>query len=129
MRRQGRSAGNQGLAGLLPTNNVNDVWYTSDPAPAANEPAPTPTGPSDAPPPAGEPSDDAPASGGAVEFYASLKHGLEDTSRALSPARSDGSRRGPFASRSEAEAAMADINSKAMDAAASLDMTSNRSWI
>ena len=83
MPRQGRSAGNQGLAGLLPTSNVNDVWHNSGPAPAAAvEPAPAPTqcptGPPDADR-AGEPSDDAPASGGAVEFYASLKHGLEES--------------------------------------------------
>ena len=81
--RQGRSSGNQGLAGLLPTSNVNDVWHNSDPARAAAvEPAPAPTqcptGPPDADR-AGEPSDDAPASGGAVEFYASLKHGLEES--------------------------------------------------
>ena len=118
MRRQGRSAGNQGLAGLLPTTSTYDVWYNSDPAPAADEPAPAPTqtGPTDAPPPASELSDDA-ASGVAAEFYASVKHGLEDTSRApLGPARSDSSRRGPFASRSEAEAALAELEVTAVDA-------------
>ena len=118
MRRQGRSAGNQGLAGLLPTTSTYDVWYNSDPAPAADEPAPAPTqtGPTDAPPPASELSDDA-ASGVAAEFYASVKHGLEDTSRApLGPARSDGSWRGPFASRTEAEAALAELEVTAVDA-------------